>query len=150
MSREMVDRHPAPGRGHRRGADGRTRYCRVTNDTRGALLASNAVLATTSRERRRGLIGRDGLEPGEALIILRCRHVHTFGMRFAIDVLFVDGSGGVVLTRQGLSPRRISPVAWGARQAIELPAGTLERTGTIKGDRVSLDDRMGPRRPHPA
>ncbi|MBU4174072.1 MAG: DUF192 domain-containing protein [Actinobacteria bacterium] len=112
----------------------------IRNDTRNALLASDAVLATTAGERRRGLIGRDDLEPGEALIIPRCRQVHTFGMRFTIDVLFVDGSGVVTRTCRGLAPRRVSPVSWRARQAIELPGGTLERTGTVKGDRVTLHD----------
>lgn len=112
----------------------------IRNDTRNALLASDAGLATTAGERRRGLIGRDDLEPGEALIIPRCRQVHTFGMRFTIDVLFLDGSGTVVRVCRGLSPRRISPVAWRARQAIELPAGTIDRTETAEGDRVTLHD----------
>jgi len=138
--RRQADRLRAPGKGLRREADGSAPMMRIRNDTRGALLASNACLATTPGERRRGLIGRDGLEPGEALIIPRCRQVHTFGMRFTIDVLFVDGSGTVVRSCRGLPPRRISPVARRARQAIEFPAGALDRTETVEGDRLTLHD----------
>ncbi len=116
----------------------------IRNDTRGSLLASDAGLATKAGERWRGLIGRDSLEPGGALIIPRCRQVHTFGMRFTIDVLFIDGSGTVVRVCRGLPPRHISPVAWKARQAIELPAGTLDRTETVQGDRVTLQDAQVP------
>lgn len=113
----------------------------VTNETRNGVLASSARVATTSGERRRGLIGRDRLKPGEALVIPGCRQVHTFGMRFDIDVLFVDGSGVVTRTCADMSPRRISPVSLRARRVIELPGGTLERTGTVRGDRVTVRGR---------
>ncbi len=144
MRHQKVDRRLVPGKGLRGEADGSAPMIRIRNDTRGVLLASNACLATTPGERRRGLIGRDGLEPGEALIIPRCRQVHTFGMRFTIDVLFVDGSGTVVRACRGLLPRRISPVARRARQAIEFPGGALDRTGTVEGDRLTLYDARTP------
>ena len=111
----------------------------MTNVTRAVPLASSAGFANTSGERRRGLIGRDSLGPGEALIIPRCRQVHSFGMRFSIDVLFIDRSGTVVRAYPGLSSGRISPVVWRAWQVIELPAGTLEKTGTVEGNRVRVD-----------
>jgi uncharacterized membrane protein (UPF0127 family) len=113
-------------------------YMLVVNVTRGKTLASDAAVAQTSRERLRGLIGRDRLEPGEALIFPGCRQVHSFGMRFPIDVVFIDGKCRVAMTRTGLKPRRISSVAWRARCAVELEAGTLDETGTAEGDTISF------------
>ena len=80
------------------------------------------------------------MDEGEALVITRCRQVHTFGMRFPIDVLFVNGSGVVVGSRRDMAPRRLSRIAWRGRDAIELPAGTLERTGTSAGDVIEIRD----------
>ncbi len=111
------------------------------NASRGETLAWDAAVAETVRERVRGLVGRHRLKPGEALILPRCRQVHSFGMRFPIDVVFIDGKGRVAMTRPGFEPRRISSVAWRARCAIELAAGTLYETGTVKGDIISFLDR---------
>lgn len=121
-------------------ATGGTRAQKVINRTRNQVLADRAVVAETGSERRRGLIGRAALEEGEALIIHRCRQVHTFGMRFTIDVLFVDKSGEVTCTCSELKPRRISVIARGAHTAIELPAETISRTGTLPGDLISIEE----------
>jgi uncharacterized membrane protein (UPF0127 family) len=111
---------------------------RVVNVTRGKTLAGDAAIAATGRDRVRGLIGRDLLEPGEALVFPRCRQVHTFGMRFQIDVLFIDGEGRVVMSRPCLKPRRVSSLARHARCAVEFAAGTLHNTGTVKGDIIAF------------
>ena len=78
------------------------------------------------------------IEQGEALVIPRCRQVHTFGMRFAIDVLFIDRSGEVVRASRWLKPYRLSPPAWGSNTAIEFPAGTLALTRTETGDSIMI------------
>lgn len=114
----------------------------VVNATSGEVLAWDAAVAKTARERRRGLIGRDILKPGEALILPRCRQVHSFGMRFSIDVVFIDSKGQVAMTCPGFEPRRISPIAWRARSAIELPAGTIEKTRTLSGDQILTGDKV--------
>jgi uncharacterized membrane protein (UPF0127 family) len=114
---------------------------RVINSTRGEVLARKAVVAGSARQRRRGLIGRESLNPGEALIIPGCRQVHSFGMRFPIDLVFIDGEGKVSRTCPGLRPRRISAIAWGSLSTVELPAGTIFETGTVKGDIISFLDR---------
>lgn len=103
------------------------------------MVANDARIARTSRERRRGLIGRERLRPGEALVIPKCRQVHTFGMRFPIDVVFVDRAGVVVRICRELGPRRLSPFVPRARNAIELAAGTVEMTGTRPQDRIEID-----------
>jgi len=117
----------------------------IHNTTRGTRLAWNARLAVSGRERRRGLTGRAGMEDGEALVFKRCRQVHTFGMRFPIDVVFLDSSGRIVRACRGLSPLRVSPLVWCARTVIELPAGTLARTGSATGDEIEINCAEQPR-----
>jgi uncharacterized membrane protein (UPF0127 family) len=108
----------------------------LVNETRGTILATDARFALDRRARTRGLLGRESLEHGEALVFPRCRQVHMFGMRFSIDVLFLDGEGVVVRAVGDLQPGRLSPWVRSACTVVELPAGTLESTGTHKGDRV--------------
>ena len=87
------------------------------------------------RGRTRGLLGRDGIE---GVMVLRpCRNVHTFGMRFAIDVAFCDRDG-VVLRSTTLAPRRISPVVMRSAMALEAEAGALARWNVKAGDRLEL------------
>lgn len=119
---------------------------RITDRTAGTVIADRALVASTVRERTRGLLGRDGMADGEALVIPDCRQVHTFFMRFQIDVIFLDAQGIVLLTRS-LAPNRISPLVWKAKTVVETPAGTLKRTGVREGDMLSIDS--DPNRPEP-
>ncbi len=110
----------------------------LRNTRTGAVLADHLELAGDSAHRRRGLLGRDRLDDGHVLVIAPCAAVHTFFMRFAIDVLFVKKSGVVVKCAHRVRPWRIA-AALGAYAAIECPAGTLERTQTRAGDLVLID-----------
>jgi uncharacterized protein len=92
-------------------------------------------IANRSRARRRGLLGRDGIEG--ALVLRPCRHVHTFGMRFAIDVAFCD-TDGLVLRTTSLAPWRLSPVILRSAFVIEAEAGAFDRWRLRTGDRVEL------------
>ena len=89
----------------------------------GDVLASLEV-AATRRARRRGLIGRDGVEG--ALLLEHTRSVHTFGMRFAIDVAFLDANRTVIRTTT-MRPHRLGRPSFGARSVIEAEAGCFER-----------------------
>jgi hypothetical protein len=100
----------------------------------GDVLAA-AEVAGNGRARRKGLLGRDSFEG--ALVLRPCRHVHTIGMRFAIDVAFCDVQGVVLKTRT-LSPWRLSPIVYRAAFAVEAEAGAFERWGLRVGDRVEL------------
>jgi uncharacterized membrane protein (UPF0127 family) len=104
-------------------------------------LATSVELAQTGRERRRGLLGRDGLPGGSALIITRCNAVHTVGMRFAIDVAFVDSRGCVLKVIENLVPWRIavSPLA---SAVIECPAGALHDALRV-GDSLYISTEDG-------
>ena len=85
--------------------------------------------------RTRGLLGRDGID---GVMVLRpCRNVHTFGMRFAIDVAFCDRDG-VVLRTATLAPRRISPIVMRSAMTLEAEAGALARWNVKAGDRLEL------------
>lgn len=111
----------------------------IINKTKGVALAHRARISCTFGTRLVGLLGRRCLERGEGMILIPCSSIHTFFMRFPIDVLFLDGESRVVFLAKGLKPFRVSPLVLGARCAIELPAGTIEETGTEKGDLVIVE-----------
>jgi uncharacterized membrane protein (UPF0127 family) len=112
--------------------------CLLRNTRAGTVLADHVELAGDSASRRRGLLGRDHLDDGHALVIAPCGGVHTFFMRFAIDVLFVRRDGRVVKCAHAVRPWRIA-LAPTAYAAIECPAGTLRRAETRRGDRVAFE-----------
>jgi uncharacterized protein len=100
-------------------------------------VATSVEIAATRRSRRRGLLGRDRLEDASALLLAPCAAVHTAGMRFAIDVVFVDRKGVAMKVVRDLRPWRIS-LAAGARAVIEMPAGSLRWGQVLPGDRLYL------------
>jgi hypothetical protein len=110
----------------------------VVNDTRGCVLASQCHLANTFWRRFLGLMGKTNLAPGDALLIIPGASIHTFFMRFPIDVLFLDRHDRVVGMRVAMLPNRPYAGARGARYIIELPPETLPPTGTSLGDQLVL------------
>jgi uncharacterized membrane protein (UPF0127 family) len=112
---------------------------RLVNRTRGALLAERVELAVAMAERLRGLLGRTELPRGTALAIAPCAAIHTFFMKFAIDAVFLDGSGRVVRVLSDLRPWRATRFHRHAAQVVELPAGTVARTGTREGDQLTFE-----------
>ncbi|MGH7499564.1 MAG: DUF192 domain-containing protein [Gemmatimonadales bacterium] len=89
--------------------------------------------------RAKGLLGRLHLEAGEGLLLNPCRAVHTVGMRFPIDVAFLDESRTIVATYHRLRPNRRTAWHRHAAWALELPAGTLDETATTTGHRLSWE-----------
>lgn len=117
---------------------------------RAAILSSDAgVIAPRCVIRRGpigravGLLGRASLSDGEAMLIARCRAIHTLGMRFAIDAVFVDRRLEVVETISNLAPWRSPPRVGAARHVIEMPAGSIDRWGIAIGDRLVLEPGGG-------
>jgi uncharacterized membrane protein (UPF0127 family) len=102
------------------------------------MLADRADIADTSLKRRTGLLKHSGLAPGEGLWIVPSEGVHTFGMSFTIDVAFLNKQRVVLKTRPHMSQARIS-LCLRAHSVIELPAGTLDESGTMKGDQLELE-----------
>jgi uncharacterized membrane protein (UPF0127 family) len=93
--------------------------------------------AFDSSTRNRGLLGRSGLEPGAALVIAPSNAVHTFAMRFPIDIIFTNRDGVVVKTRSAVPKSRIA-FALGGFAVIELAAGEIAKSGVRKGDRLTV------------
>ena len=95
---------------------------------------ADAQWARTRRERRRGLIGSPPLGAASGLIMDRTRQVHTFGMKYAIDVVFCDGDWQVLHIVRGLRPARVTRLVFGARYVLELPV--CAAAGLEVGDRL--------------
>jgi len=110
---------------------------RLVNARTDQPVAASIEVAGTRATRRKGLLGRDGLASGSALVLNPCNAVHTIGMRFAIDVVFVDRRGRVRKIVRNLPPWRMamSPLS---RATIELPAGALGPDVLRVGDRLYL------------
>ncbi len=115
----------------------RVRTVSIRNQTRSCLLGNAIGRAETSSTRCQGLLKRTGLENGEGLWIVPCEAIHTFFMKFAIDVLFLDKKRRVVKAVSRLRPWRLAMSLRG-RTVLELPAGTIERTGTRPGDQLEV------------
>jgi len=110
---------------------------RLINRRNNAVVATVVTTAVDSRSRRRGLLGLNRMPDGQALIIAPCNAIHTWFMRFDIDVVFVTRRGEVIKRVDTVSPWRMA-VAWRAFAVIELAAGALRASGTGKGDIVEV------------
>ena len=95
-------------------------------------------VADTAPERMRGLLGRESLAIDEALLLRPCRSIHTFGMRFAIDVLFLDRRGCVVAVHHEVAARRLL-FSLRATQTLEMPAGTARSRSIKTGDMFAFE-----------
>jgi len=111
---------------------------KIINITRNIVLADNAAMADTALTRLKGLLGRNGLKKGEALVIRPSNSIHMFFMRFAIDAVFVDKRNHVIAVRKNIQPWSVSPVFWKSFYLIELAAGVIDSTGTSTGDEIGL------------
>ena len=107
-------------------------------------LAERIEVAVTRQHRRKGLLGRTGLEPSSALIIAPCFSIHTMFMRFDIDAVFVDDDGRAVKVVRDMGPWRIA-VNPTAHAVVEMPAGSLRDRQVHIGDRLYLLDPGGKR-----
>ena len=107
------------------------------NERTKAPVATRVEIAATRRTRRRGLLGRDRLDEASAMLLAPCVAVHTAGMRFAIDVVFVDRQGYAVKVVRNLRPWRIA-LATEGRAVIEMAAGSLGWGQVLPGDRLYL------------
>ena len=110
----------------------------MRNQTRDTVLARAAEVADTSAKRRTGLLKHDRLEPDEGLWIVPCESVHTFFMKFPIDLVYLDKHHKVRKARSAVRPWRLSACLL-AHSVLELPAGTVKQSGTQVGDELAID-----------
>jgi uncharacterized membrane protein (UPF0127 family) len=110
----------------------------IRNATRNRILGDAVREAGTFFSRFRGLLGKANLPEGEGLWIVPCNSIHSFGMRFRFDAIFLDQGKRVVGLCPHFRKNRISRIFWKAHGVLELPAGTIERTGTEVGDDIEF------------
>lgn len=112
---------------------------RLRNLTRGTLLGDAVDKADTSKKRKTGLLKHTELRPGEGLWIVPCEGVHTFFMKFALDLVYIDRKHVVRKVVPNVPAWRAS-LCLSAHSIIELPAGSVAPTGTVKGDQLSFEE----------
>lgn len=110
----------------------------LLNRTGKTTLVQKLEVPRSPLARMKGLLGRKVLPEGSGMLITSCRWVHTIGMRFAIDLVFLDGDLKVVGCRPALKPWRFSNFCFKAKHTLELPAGTISRTDTQINDQLEM------------
>ncbi len=117
------------------------------NSTRQTFLASGLLVADSHLTRMKGLLGtseRVFYGGGQGLWIVPCHGVHTFGMRYAIDVVYLDSENVVVHLVENVRPWRLTAIVMEAESVLELPARTASSTHTAVGDKIEIrDDSAG-------
>lgn len=114
-------------------------FVHIQNLTKGTIVANDARRADGFFARGRGLMLAPPLSEGGGLVIEPCNSIHMFFMCYPLDVIFVDREGRVLFLYEGIKPWRVGRLVKGARMTIELPAGTISRTHTEIGDKLSLE-----------
>ena len=112
----------------------------VRNRTRNTVLADAAEVADTSEKRRTGLLKHERLDAGQGLWIVPCESVHSFFMKFAIDLIYLDRNKKVRKVRHRMAPWRLS-MCLTAHSILELPAGAAAATGTQAGDQLEIEEQ---------
>ena len=120
----------------------RASLARVHRSSDGLVICARCEVPESAFGRMRGLLGRDGLEPGAGMLIDRAPSVHMFFMRFPLDIVFLDRDWRVVAVRHDLRPWRMA-AARGAVAALELPAGAAAAAGIEEGDVLAVDGSQG-------
>jgi uncharacterized protein len=106
------------------------------NVTRQSFVSLGVAIADTPFSRLRGLLGRIRLRSDEAIWVVPSRGIHTIGLRFAIDVVYLDANQKVVHMVENLGPLRVAPLRWQSASVLELPAGSVSGSGTQVGDQL--------------
>ncbi len=112
----------------------------LRNRTKASVLATDVYRAALAWDRMRRLLGHtpDDFQPGKGLWLTPCQWIHTFGMSFPIDAVYLNSDHEVIHACRNLRPSRLASLKIRARSVIELPAGTVSGTQTTVGDRLEL------------
>ena len=110
----------------------------IENQTRNTVLADQGRVADNFFSRLKGLMGVPVLKQGEGLLLKKEKSIHTFFMRFPIDVIYINSRGKVIKIDQNMVPNRIGRYVSQSDSILELPAGTIEETETAVGDQLKF------------
>ncbi len=119
----------------------RVRVYQATVARTGEVLCEAVWMPGSSWGRLRGLLGRSALERSAGLLLEPSSGVHTFGMRYPIDVLALDGQREVVAVRHAVPPFRMCGATWRTRSILELAPGRLREAGVCRGDQILITPR---------
>jgi len=111
---------------------------KVRNIKNSSELSNNVAIADNLFKRMKGLLGKSEMRDGESLWIKPCNSVHTFFMKFPIDVIFLNKQNYVVAAIENLKPNRLTRLYPKSVSVLELPAGTIEATATMVGDEITF------------
>jgi uncharacterized protein len=117
---------------------------RAINHTRGSILCADVEEASGAMARGKGLMGRPALAPGAGMLIgagplIPMMWIHTFFMRFPIDLVFLDRAGRIVRIMPNVKPWRLTAPVFGAHSVLELEAGAAQRNSSRRGDQIQLE-----------
>jgi hypothetical protein len=112
----------------------------IRNETKNTILVDKGKVADTFLARLKGLLGSATLTPGEGLLLTREKSVHTFFMRYPIDVVYVDKHWQVIKIDCNMVPFRLGGYVAKAAYILELPVGTIQEARTTTGDQLSLSN----------
>ena len=113
---------------------------KVVNLTTGEVIATRAKIACDFRSRSVGLLNRSSLDDDEALLIKPCNSIHTFFMKFPIDVVFLDKNGKVLKIKKRLKPWRFCDCIFKAYMTLELPQGKIDKITIKNGDFIKIEN----------
>ena len=114
------------------------RQIEIVNISKNTIVGSSIRVASTAWSRLVGLLGKVGLNPGGGLFIVPSSGVHTWGMRFPIDVVALDGRMRVLGVWERLGSFRIAALSWKTRSVLELPVGTIRRSQIEVNDQLAI------------
>ena len=113
-----------------------TQWMTVVNETQGGILGHRVRKANSFWSRAKGLLGRRSLAHGEGLLLYPCRGIHSYGMRFEFDAVYIDRQYRVIHIVERMPPNRSGPMLKESYAILELPAGIIADTKTAIGDRL--------------
>lgn len=114
------------------------RTSKIFNSTKQKILIEEAEVAESFFLRAKGLLGRSELKHGKALVIKKCKSIHTFFMKFPIDVVFVHKNGTVLKIMNNIGRGQVTPFLWKSSYAIEFPADFIQEDLLQVGDVLEL------------
>jgi len=112
----------------------------VQNHEKRTVLGEAIEVADTAVRRVKGLLGRECLEDGQGLLFKQCSSLHTLFMRFPIDIVFMDKRCKVLKSKANVHPFKLVAAPLRAYYALELPAGSIARSGTKVGDHLAFSE----------
>ena len=115
-----------------------SRWVTVTNKTQGVTLGKQVRVANSFWTRAKGLLGRRSLAPGEGLLLYPCRGIHSYGMGFEFDAIYLNRRYEVIHIIERMRPNQRGPILKGAYAVLELPSGSVAATSTMIGDRLVI------------